>query len=292
MQTPAGVASFSVDLTDPASLFQSGALEGVDYLFHVGGVTKALSLEAFREGNVAPLQALLDAVEKSAPDLRRLTLVSSQAAAGPARQADRPVEEADMPAPFEPYGKSKLEAEHLLLSQRDRIPFTIVRPSAVYGPRDVDFLALFKQLRRGAGLYPANRNARLATIFVEDLVEGLLDATFAEAGRNEVFFLTHEENIAWPEVYQAIAEALGVPLRFEWEIPAPFVRLAGRLGDLRARLTGQVSLINSEKVALGLAPYWTCKAEKARRLIGFSPRTPLTQGLIHTAQWYRNAGWL
>ena len=220
------------------------------------------------------------------------TKKTTQAAAGPAPGPGRPRSESDPAEPFDVYGISKLEAEQLLSDQAGASPFTIVRPSAVYGPRDVDFLKLFKQLRLGAGLYPANRNNRLATIFVDDLVSGLIQATYSEAARDQVFFMTNEEDIGWPEVYRAMARALEAPMRFEWEIPAPIVRATGLLGDAVSRLTGQVSVVNSQKVALGMAPYWTCSAEKARRLIGFSPATPLEAGMAATLAWYRQQGWL
>ena len=290
--TPPGVTPYVVDYQRPNTLAASGALEGAEYVIHLAGITKALTIDVFREGNVAPVDALMQAVRTVGAPIKRFVLVSSQAAAGPARGPGRPMTEADAPAPFDAYGISKQEAERRLIDQAGTIPFTIVRPSAVYGPRDVDFLTLFKQLRRGAGLYPANRDNRLATIFVDDLVSGLLKAAYSDAARDEVFFLTNEEDIGWPDVYRAMSDALQVPIRFEWEIPAPIVRAVGRLGDAVSRLTGSVSVINSQKVALGLTPYWTCTSEKARRLIGFSPATPLAAGLAETLAWYRRQGWL
>ena len=83
--------------------------------------------------------------------------VSSQAAAGPAADPERPVSEDDPPQPFEPYGRSKLEAETLVREHPANVPWTIVRPSAVYGPGDGDFLTLFRQAAHGVGVYPGSR---------------------------------------------------------------------------------------------------------------------------------------
>ncbi len=287
-----GMVPYVVDYRRPASIVDSGALEGADMVIHLAGITKALTLEAFREGNVMPVASMLEAIRTVRPSLRRFVLVSSQAAAGPAARPGQPKSEVDPAMPFDVYGKSKYEAERILMDEAGDTPFTIVRPSAVYGPRDVDFLALFKQLRTGAGLYPANRRHRLATIFVDDLVAGLLLASRHDAARNELFFLTNEEEIEWTDVYRAVALALQTPMRFEWEIPAPIVRLVGRLGDGMSRLTGRVSVINSQKVALGMAPYWTCTSNKARHLIGFSPAMSLQDGLSATLAWYRQHDWV
>ncbi|MEZ4701640.1 MAG: NAD-dependent epimerase/dehydratase family protein [Rhodothermales bacterium] len=289
---PAGTTPFPVDFARPDRILASGALEGADYVFHVAGVTRALTIDAFREGNVTPLRSLMSALETAEAPLRRLTLVSSQAAAGPARGPGLPVDETMPPSPFEIYGQSKYEAERLLQDQTGRLPYTIIRPSAVYGPRDQDFLVLFKQLRRGAGLYPANKSSRIATIHVDDLIQGMLRATFEDAGRDEVFFLTHEEDVGWREVYAGMARAMDRPLRFELEIPRLFVRAAGAFGDLASRVSGRLSLVNSHKVSLGLSPYWTCSAEKARRLVRFTPSVPLNEGLAATYRWYREHGWL
>jgi nucleoside-diphosphate-sugar epimerase len=283
---------FRINYDRPESIVESGALNGADCLIHVAGLTKALTLEDFRRGNVTPVKSLLAAVRQANPPMRRFTLVSSQAAAGPALSPDRPVLETDPPAPFEPYGISKREAEQILEDPAAGIPYTIVRPSAVYGPRDVDFLSLFRQVRRGVAIYPANRRGRLATIHVDDLVSGILDATFEEAGKNETFFLTHEENLTWPEVYAAAARAVGAPLRVQVELPAGLVRLGGKVGDMVSRWSGRVSLMNSAKVAMGLAPYWTCSTEKARHLLNFTSSIDLEAGLAATGRWYREHGWL
>ncbi len=287
-----GIERYAVDYRRAETVAASGALEGAEVLIHLAGVTKALSLDAFRAGNVMPVQALVDAIHEVAPPLNRFVLASSLAAGGPAPSPDRPVSEEDPPRPFEAYGHSKLEAEQLLQRQSGDIPYTIVRPSAVYGPHDADFLNLFKQLRLGAGLYPANRAGRLAMIHVDDLIQGIWKAATVPEAAGQVFFLTHEENLSWPEVYAGIADTMGVPLRFELNVPAPLIALAGRLGDAVSRLTGSVSVVNSNKVALGLAPYWTCTAAKARDLLGYRPTIPLREGLEQTYRWYVDAGWL
>ena len=284
------VRRFAIDFEQPETLASCGALDDADIVFHVAGVTKALTLKAFRAGNVAPTRVLLDTIERINPGLKRFVLVSSQAAAGPASSVDVPMTES-MPAnPVEDYGRSKFEAERLL-EQSYSFPWTIVRPAAVYGPRDVDFLQLFKQLRLGLGIYPGNRDSYVAIVHVDDLVDGILLAATSESSRNQTYFLTHEVAVPWPEIYRAIGAAWGRNIR-EISVPLGAVSLAGRLGDAYSKLTGRVSVLNSKKIDLARPRYWICSPQKARTDFGFAPKTPLHAGLRDTLAWYKKEQWI
>jgi nucleoside-diphosphate-sugar epimerase len=286
-----GMERFVVDYSDPESLKQSRAFDDADVVFHVAGLTKALTLADFRRGNVMPTRHLIETVAACRPTLERFVLVSSQAALGPAAAPDRPVTETATPAPVEDYGRSKLEAENLFLDQDLPFPYVIVRPSAVYGPRDVEFLNLFKQLRLGAGIYPGIRDSYASMIHVDDLITGILMAARSDTARNETFFLTHEEAVSWKEIYRVAASALGRNF-IELNLPFPLIALAGKVGDVFARLTGHVPILNSQKIDLSRQRYWVCSARKARELMAFDPQIVLRQGFAQTLAWYRNEGWI
>lgn len=279
-----------IDFSSPDSLDHSNALREADVVFHVGGVTKALTFEDFRAGNVEPTRLLLDTLKRVNPGLTRFVLVSSLAAAGPANALDTPLTEAFPAAPIEHYGRSKREAE-LLLDAAAAFPYTIIRPATVYGPRDVDFLQLFKHLRRGLGLYPGIRHNFMSTIHVHDLVEEMIRASCLSSTRNQTYFMTNEVAVSWPEIYQEIGRALN---RKYWEISVPLeiVGLAGRLGDVYSKLTGRISVLNTNKIDMARPRYWICSSAKAIADFGFDPRIPLQRGLEDTLSWYEKAGWL
>ena len=279
-----------IDFSRPETLENSSTLREADVVFHVGGVTKALTMEAFRAGNVAPTRLLLNTLGKVNPGLNRFVLVSSQAAAGPASSANAPMTEALPARPVDSYGQSKWEAEKLF-SPSLPFPYTIVRPAAVYGPRDADFLQLFKQLKSRIGIYPGNRDSLLSTIHVDDLVSGIISAASNPGARHQTYYLTHEIAIPWSEVYRTIGNALE---RIYLEINVPFgvVALAARFGDLFSRLTGRVSILNSNKIDMAKPRYWICSSEKAVDEIGFSPQIPLNEGMQQTLEWYKEAGWI
>ena len=286
-----GIKKYAINYADLDSIISSGALDDAEYIFHVAGVTKALSLDTFRKGNVVPTKHLIEAAISLKSPLKRFVLISSQAAAGPATSDTSPVTEAEPPNPIEDYGLSKLEAELLLHDAKHPFDHTIIRPSAVYGPRDVDFLALFKQLKSGLGIYPGNKDSYVSAIYVEDLVQGILDAATAERSKNQTYFLTREISLTWRQIYKIISMIWERKL-LEINLPFGLVALAGNLGDVYSKITGQITVMNSKKIDLARPKYWVCSAEKAMKDFGFEPKTPIEDGLKQTFDWYKQAGWL
>ena len=284
------VETHGIDFADARTLDATPALDGVDVVFHVGGVTKGRTLDQFRAGNVQPTRALLDALARRAAAggaRPRFVYVSSQAAAGPAESPERPVTEDDPPRPVEGYGRSKLEAEAIV--RASELPWTIVRPGAVYGPRDVDFLTAFRHAGHGLAVYPAPRGARLAVVHVEDLVDGLLRAGERPAAVGRTYFVAAQD-VTWRDVYATAAAAQGTRLRVELVPPAWGLRLAGRLGDLWGAVTGSVPLATSHKVELGLQRWWLCSSERARRELGWAPGLSFDEGVRRTVAWFRERG--
>ena len=282
---------YVIDYTSQQSILDSDALDDADVIFHVAGVTKHLTLEGFRAGNVLPTKNLVEAASKRTPSLKRFVLISSQAAAGPASHLERPVTEHAPAQPIEEYGLSKLEAENILRETPLPFPYTIIRPTAVYGPRDVDFLPLFKQIGAGRGIYPGNKHSYISLIHVQDLVDGILRAATSDPAKNQTYFLTNEESITWQQVYQAISEVLGKSI-WELNIPFPLIAFAARVGDLYSRITGTVSILNSKKIELAKPKLWICSADKAKKEFNFTPTIQMEEGMATTFEWYKKHGWV
>ena len=131
-------------LEDEASL--EAALAGVSAIVHVAGLTKARTFDQYREVNARGTERLVAAGRRSAPDAHFL-LISSQAAAGPSREG-RPVRDDDPARPISWYGRSKREGEEVLSSSWPG-PWTVLRPSVVYGPGDTGLFQYFKMAASG-----------------------------------------------------------------------------------------------------------------------------------------------
>ena len=145
-------------ISDPHSL--RPAMEGITHVIHCAGLTKARRISEFYQINHAGTRNVVEAINARADQVQRLVHVSSLAAAGPAL-ASAPAREENPPNPVSEYGKSKLAGE-LVVRQKCRVPFTVIRPPAVYGPRDAEFLRLFNAVERtiSAGVAAARRLGR------------------------------------------------------------------------------------------------------------------------------------
>ena len=281
---------FVVRFDEPLSLLDCPALDGADVVFHLAGATKAVGPEAFTAANVTPTRNILGAI--SARRLvPRFVFVSSQAAAGPAPSCQRPVDEEDNPRPVEAYGRSKLEAERIVESFGDRLPTTIVRPCAAFGPRDRDFLTLFRLAMRGVVFYPGTADHWLSVLHVDDVIDGLLAAAQSDFSMGRKYFLASPEPVQWRTIGQHISAAVGKPVRHV-DVYGPIVRTASVAGELIGRLTRRATIANTSKAALARQPYWVCSAARARAELGFQPRRSLPEALRDTYLWYRQSGWL
>ena len=285
------VACFTADLLDDRSVRECPVWSGATHVFHVGGVTKRRTLAQFRDGNVVPTANILAALAAREPQVRRVVLVSSQTAAGPAESADRPVREDDPPRPVEAYGRSKLEAEQATRRYADTLPITILRPSAVYGPRDADFLNIFKQATNRIAVHAAPRDQEMSIVHVRDLVNAILLAADAPVAKGRTYFVGSSVPVSWKDLYAAVA-ALSGTRSIELQLPGPVLSLAGRAGSAFSLITGRAALVNSNKVALARPQWWLCDSTRIRNELGWREEIALQAGLRETYLWYLHAGWL
>ena len=285
------VEHFQADLLDDRSVRESRVWEGVAQVYHLAGVTKGRTLAQFRAGNVFPTANVLAALAARSGKGPRIVLVSSQAAAGPAPSGDAPVRETDRPVPVEAYGRSKLQAEQAVARYRDDLKVTIVRPAAVYGPRDRDFLAAFKQASGRVAFHAVPRDHAFSIVHVTDLVAALLHAAERPAAVGRTYFVANEAPTTWRELYDTVATAAGAsPIQLQ--VPRSAVRLAAHAGDLLSTFTGRATLLNRNKAALGRPRWWLCDASRAREELGWQAAIPLQLGVRETYNWYVEAGWI
>lgn len=270
------------DLSDIESCLD--VLDGQDVIFHVAGLTKGATERDFFEANAGNTEKLLRAVYERNPSVRRFLYISSLSAAGPGRSG-MPVREDMVPQPASWYGRSKLAAERIVRQYTGRLPVTILRPTAVYGPRDRDFLVLFRMIRRG--LYPYWGQCRYSMIYIDDLVRGMIAAAGDSRAEGETFFLAGEQAHSNQEIIREISEALGVH-----PLPLPLPRAALHILAFLGRKFGGNGLVISDRINDFRHPFWTCDSGKARHMLGFQVEVPLRQGISWTADWYRIHQWL
>lgn len=277
------------DVRDAASL--DAFLENADIIYHIAGVVKARDEKGYVEGNVDATRNMLDSALRVAPRLRRFLYVSSQTAAGPAHALDRPTRESDTPAPITTYGRSKWAAEQLVHGYRDKLPWTIVRPPAVYGPRDTEIFIYFQAISRGLNSMIGFDDKRLSLIHSADLVQGIQLAAESERSVGETYFISSEEFYSWPQVGRISAAALGKRV-LTLRLPHALVYGVAAVAQGMAALSKQPATLNLEKARDITQRYWICDVSKAREQLGYRQRMSIEQGVRDTIAWYREQGWL
>ena len=286
----AGVSVHHVDYARADLGLTDDVLRDATEVYHLAGATEAVSAAAFRAANVDVTERLLTRLI-ALGSRARFIYASSQAAAGPAPDAEHPKRESDAAAPIEDYGRSKLAAEHLVQAAAEQLPTTIIRPVAVYGPGDRAFLSIFALAKRGLLIYPGTRRSSVNTIFVADLVQGIIGAGSAPAAVGKTYFLGEDLPHRWTEIYATVADAVGQK-PVEFSVPRGLVMAAGAVGDVVGSVTGSSSLINRSKASLATPKYWLCSSDAARMDFGFTTPTSLRDGIRQTYDWYLQHRWL
>ncbi len=279
-----GCALVEGGLDDAAALAR--LVDGAEVVFHVAGAVAAPSRAAFFAVNAEGAGRVAAAAARAR--VGRLVHVSSLAVSGPSRRG-APIDESAPPRPVTPYGESKRAGEEAVRAAG--APFVIVRPPAVYGPGDREFLRLFRLARAGVAPLLGDGRQELSLVYGPDLAEALLCAARAEATLGRTYHAAGPEVVSQRELVAAIGAAVGRAPRAV-PLPAPLVRAALQVAGVAARLTGRVSVLSPEKAPELLAPAWTCSSTALERDAGWRAATPLAEGLRRTAEAYRGAGWL
>jgi nucleoside-diphosphate-sugar epimerase len=265
-------------------------LKEADVLLHVAGILRANRPKTYYEVNAGGTGHVLEECLKVRPDIKRVVVVTSLAAHGP-NPGDRVATEEDECHPIGDYGKSKRDAELVVLKYRDRLPVTIVRPPAIYGPRDEQILAFFRMVKWGLALLPGNGLGMINMSHVSDVVTGTLLAAEHPKATGEIFFIGEDRNYTWREAATAIATALKKKVAMVG-VPGALVYGVCGLAEGVGRLLRRTFPLNLAYARNFLQKNWAMDVSKAARLLGYRPAFSLATGAEDTAQWYFQEGWL
>ena len=276
------------DLSDKDALRR--AVAGVDYVYHSAGVTKAKMAEDYFRGNTEGVKNMLDAVSRHNPGVKRFVQISSQTAIGPS-PGMTPVTEDATPHPITTYGRSKLKAEQLCAESQGTIPITIVRPPAVYGPRDKDIYEFFNTMSKGLQPMVGLKEKFVSLIHVGDLVRGFVLAAESPKAIGQTYFISSSQVYGWKEVGEVTRRIIG-KRAIRIKIPEAGVFTIAAFSEFFGLFSRKPVLINFEKARDMVQGYWTCDSSKAKRDFGFVQEIPLEEGIRDTVEWYRSKGWL
>lgn len=264
-----GVEWLRGDLHNRATLAR--LVERAEAVIHVAGVVNTPDPTGFHLGNVEGTLELVEAAV--AAGVPRLVFVSSLAAREPQLSA---------------YGASKRKAEQLVAASG--LDWTIVRPPAIYGPRDREILELFKLAQRW-GVVPMPPKGRASLIHVDDLAMLLLALVPGGEGVTRAMFEPDDGRPGgWShtELAHAIGAAVGKRVLAPG-LPEPLLRAAAALDKM---LRGKAAKLTPDRVGYMVHPDWVSRPMHAVPESIWRPEIATPGGLTRTAEWYRQQGWL
>lgn len=274
------------DLADRTSIRE--AMRGVDVVVHLAARVHVMDEHAadpeaeFRRVNVGGTQLLLE--EAGEQGIGLFVLTSSVKAVG--ERSAVPWTEATVPAPVDPYGRSKLEAEKAVEEASGRVgfPSAILRLPLVYGTGvRANFLKLFRAVDRGLPLpFGAITNAR-SVVYSGNVAAAISGLCAQRPSGSELFMVSDGLPVSTPELVRKIATALGRPSRLV-PVPAAMFELAGRIGDAVDRVVS--SPWTSAHVQRLLGSLAIDSSKLVDWVDGWPPFST-DEGLQRTARWFR-----
>jgi len=260
-----------------------------NYIIHAAGTTKAKTSADYNKVNAEYTKNLALAAVTVKISLEKFVFVSSLAALGPLTDLSARIQD-DTPAhPVTNYGASKLLAEQYLF-EITALPLIVIRPTAVYGPREKDIFILFKTISRGLEPHIGSFKQHLSFVYVKDLADVIVNALFSEVSGKRY-------NVSDGYVYDryvlasTVKKAIG-KRTFKFHIPVGVVGLMASFMDLLYINSKNTPTLNKEKMAELTAVNWACNIDSAKEDLGYAPQFNLGRGILATIKWYRENGWL
>lgn len=284
------VQILTLDYNDVLSLSQLLTEHNFDYIIHNAGITKSPEKKLFYEVNVTLLVNIVEAIKHSSIELKKFIFISSLAAYGPADQVpDQIITESCTPRPVTEYGRSKLAAE-AYLKQQSEIPFVIIRPTAVYGPKDKEFLNVYHMITKGVNLQPGLKTQHLSFIYTKDLA-ALIILAAKSSYKNTAYFVS-DGKLYTSDYYVSIVKKLLGKRTIDIKVPIPVVKIITFFMENISRLMGDYSILNTDKVNELQARYWNCDSTKILSELNYNIQYDLPTGVAETTQWYKDNKWI
>lgn len=274
------------EVRDPESLEK--AIEGMDVVIHAAGVVKAKDWNTFYENNVKGTENVINAILKKNPNLKRFIHISSQAVSHP---SSTPITEEEESNPVSLYGKSKYIAEQKVKEVSQKIPTTIIRPASVLGPRDKEFLPLFKIIK--SGIYPivGGNKRKISLVYVKDLAEAVYLALKSEISIGKTYFVCNPEIYTWGDLLSSIRKAMNKRFVIPIYVPMFILDTLGIINTGISRLFNIHLMLTYQKVK-EIKQDWVCSPKKIMEELGFKPKYNLSEAVKETYEWYKMEKWL
>lgn len=302
-----------LNLSSEAELKQQLKDIQFDYVVHAAGVTKCLHKEDFFRINTEGTKNLVRALLDLQMPLKRFVYISSLSIMGAIREEQpyKEIREQDKAKPNTAYGKSKLEAEQWLVSLNKELeksnrqsrlaplglrnekllPYVILRPTGVYGPRERDYFMMAKSIQSHTDFAVGFKQQDITFVYVTDVVQAVfLAMEKGQTGR--CYFLSDGEVYQSSTFSDLIRKELGNPWWIRITAPLWLLRIITFCGEYMGHITGKVTALNNDKYNIMKQRNWRCDINPARQELGYEPQVKLEEGVRRSIAWYKKNKWL
>ncbi len=290
-----------LNLSSEAELKQQLKDIQFDYVVHAAGVTKCLHKEDFFRINTEGTKNLVRALLDLQMPLKRFVYISSLSIMGAIREEQpyKEIREQDKAMPNTAYGKSKLEAEQWLVSlnkelekrKEKLLPYVILRPTGVYGPRERDYFMMAKSIQSHTDFAVGFKQQDITFVYVTDVVQAVfLAMEKGQTGR--CYFLSDGEVYQSSTFSDLIRKELGNPWWIRITAPLWLLRIITFCGEYMGHITGKVTALNNDKYNIMKQRNWRCDINPARQELGYEPQVKLEEGVRRSIAWYKKNKWL
>lgn len=299
-----------LDLSNPKILLsqlqqyrQEMGGKGWDYVVHAAGATKCLNEKDFYRTNADGTRYLIDALRSADMVPKRFVFVSSLSIFGAIREEPvrkpsaenpwiySPILLTDTPKPNTAYGISKLKAEEYLIQQKD-FPFTILRPTGVYGPREKDYFMMAKSIKQHIDFSVGYKPQEITFVYMMDVVQAIYKCIESPTAEGKAYFLSDGEVYNSRRFSDLLQLHLGNPWVLHIKAPLWMLRIICWVSTRISHITGKMNALNDDKYHILSQRNWQCDIEPAEQDFGYLPQWKLEQGVESTIKWYNENGWL
>ncbi len=266
-------------------------LEGASGLIHCAGAVTATSEDQYRQANVVTTENLLARARvawSDRTDNPAFILISSMAAHGPAG-INSPAVETNTPSPITAYGRSKLAAEKAVLSAEGNFRRAILRPPSLYGPRDPEFLPLFKAATKGITARLGRSMTGLSLVDGRDAASAAVALLQCQQAKGTFFVDDGKVGYNWDELAAILSSVSGKKIR-TLQVPLVLLKMAAAL--LGRRRSASSPVLNPDRISDLESVGWVCDGSLLQQVTGWTPSLDATQGFTDTMQFFKEQDWL
>ena len=186
---------------------------------------------------------------------------------------------------------TKYKAEQEVLKYSDRLPVTIIRPPAVFGPRDTEILVYFQTFSKGLNSVIGLKEKYLSLIYIEDLIDGIMLAAEILNNSGEIYFISSDKAYSWNDIGNITSKLLGKKA-IKIKIPHSVVFGVGYIAQFFSTFSKNAATLNVEKCKDITRERWVCSNQKAKDKLGFIEKHTLEESFAKTIDWYKRNNWI